>query len=382
VSNLCKIPYTCNKKISVTGFNNNSFETLGFITILCSIGRKNFPMNFHVVDDNIFPSDYDLVLGLDILKFSKIDFINKKIFFSPTLSNEESKSTFIELKPNSVNFIRLNLDLQNKNYVLRKYTFNNLVIIPNSLISVNNKKAYVKVLNLDNKIINIPSDIGKKLRFEKFQENTHKCLIVNENPIKNRNCLLKEKSKLDHLELNTKKRVENLCLKFNDIFFIEGDSLKKTNIIKHSIDLDTNVPIFTKQYPIPQAYKSEINKLTNEMLDQDIIENSLSPYNSPIILVKKKTGDPKNPKFRFVIDLRNINKHIKPIFFSLPTLNEMFNQIGDAQVFSKLDMHSGYFQIGVDKKDSHKLAFTTPLGGFNLNESRLAFLAPASYFKK
>jgi hypothetical protein len=86
-------------------------------------------------------------------------------------------------------------------------------------------------------------------------------------------------------------------------------------------------------------------------LDQDLIEESLSPYHSPIILVKKKSKDPKNPKFRFVIDLRNINKHIKPIFFSLPTLNEMFDQIGDAQVFSKLDMQSGYFQIGVNEKE-------------------------------
>jgi hypothetical protein len=349
---------------------------------MCSIGRSNFPLNFHVVDDNIFPSDYDLVLGLDVLKFSKIDFLNKKIFFAPTLCNDNLKSSFIELKPNSVNFVRLNLNLKDKNYILRKYTFNNLVIIPNSLINVSNKKAYIKIINLDNKEINIPSDIGKKLKFETFEENRHKFLTINENLVKNRNCLLKEKLKLDHLESNTKKRVENLCLKFNDIFFIEGDSLKKNNIIKHNIDLDTNLPIFTKQYPIPQAYKSEINKLTNEMLEQDIIENSLSPYNSPIILVKKKTGDPKNPKFRFVIDLRNINKHIKPIFFSLPTLNEMFDQIGDAQIFSKLDMQSGYFQIGVNQKDSHKLAFTTPLGRFQFKRVPFGLSSASFIFQK
>jgi hypothetical protein len=254
------------------------------------------------------------------------------------------------------------------------------------MVNVKEGKCTLKMLNLSDKKVEFKVSMLNKLNIEKYNEDQFNCLTLNKNNNKNiynidRNTLIRENLKLNHLNKTNKDKIENLCLDFSDIFFVEGDPLKKTQIIEHSIDLDTDKTIFTKQYPIPQAYKEEINKQVKDMLEADIIEESLSPYNSPIILVKKKSED-NNPKFRFVIDLRNINEHIVPIFYNLPLLNDMFNQVTNASFFSKLDLTQGYFQIGVKPEDCKKLAFTSPMGRFQFKRVPFGLYSSSFIFQK
>ena len=49
-----------------------------------------------------------------------------------------------------------------------------------------------------------------------------------------------------------------------------------------------NEPIFTKQFPIPHKYKDIMREKIKELLDDDVIEEAMSPYNSPVILVVQK----------------------------------------------------------------------------------------------
>jgi hypothetical protein len=65
--------------------------------------------------------------------------------------------------------------------------------------------------------------------------------------------------------------------------------------------------------------------------------------------------------FRFAIDYRKLNAVTQPITYPLPRLDDVFDAIGQANaiIYTKLDLTSAYFQLGLDDKSKHKTAFIT-----------------------
>jgi hypothetical protein len=68
------------------------------------------------------------------------------------------------------------------------------------------------------------------------------------------------------------------------------------------------------------------------MLENDIIESSISSYNSPVLLVPKKSvnGD---KKWRLVVDFRAVNKKLIADRFPLPRIEDILDQLGRAKWF-------------------------------------------------
>ena len=92
------------------------------------------------------------------------------------------------------------------------------------------------------------------------------------------------------------------------------------------------------------------------MLDQDIIEPSASPWNSPICLVSKKQTE----EWRFCVDLRALNAITKLDTYPLPRIDETLERLSNSEYFSTLDMASGYWQISLNKSDCQKTSFAIP----------------------
>ena len=118
---------------------------------------------------------------------------------------------------------------------------------------------------------------------------------------------------------------------------------------------------FYRQRP---ELKTEVEKQTKEMLDKGIISPSSSVWNSPVVLVRKKDNT-----WRFAIDYRSLNKITLPISYPLPTLEDVFDFIGNASatIFSILGLNSAYFQNELDPETKHKSAFITHEGVFEFN---------------
>lgn len=79
------------------------------------------------------------------------------------------------------------------------------------------------------------------------------------------------------------------------------------------------------------------------MLKDKIIENTDSEYNSPTLLVSKKSSD-GNQKWRLVIDYRQLNKKLIPDRYPLPRIDETLDQLGRAKWFVQLDLAAAHQQ--------------------------------------
>lgn len=95
-----------------------------------------------------------------------------------------------------------------------------------------------------------------------------------------------------------------------------------------------------------------------DLLKKGKIRPSRSPYGAPLFFVKQKG------KLRGVIDYRALNRITKPNNTPIPRSDEMFDRLGQAEYFSKLDLKSGFHQIRVAPEDIEKTAFNTKYGHF------------------
>ena len=107
---------------------------------------------------------------------------------------------------------------------------------------------------------------------------------------------------------------------------------------------------------MPYAYREETRKQVAELLDQGVIQASRSPWASPIILVKKGWH------LSLCIYYRKLNEVTKKDAHPLPRIDHLLDALQGSQIFSTLDLRSGYWQVSVDPKDREKTAFVTPDG--------------------
>ena len=93
------------------------------------------------------------------------------------------------------------------------------------------------------------------------------------------------------------------------------------------------------------------------LLEKGYIQPSNSPYGHPVLFVKKKNGN-----LRMCIDYRSLNQQTVKSRYPLPRIDDLFDRLQGAQVFSSIDLQSAYYQVRLKPEDVPKTAFTTPLG--------------------
>ncbi|XP_041923983.1 uncharacterized protein K02A2.6-like isoform X2 [Alosa sapidissima] len=132
--------------------------------------------------------------------------------------------------------------------------------------------------------------------------------------------------------------------------------------VKHHIKLKDETPFKQRSRPIhPQDYEAVRNHLRT-LLEAGIIRESESPYSSPIVVVRKKSGD-----VRLCVDYRKLNNQTIKDAYALPNVEETFSALSGSQWFSVMDLKSGYYQIEMEESDKPKTAFVCPLGFYEFN---------------
>ena len=192
-----------------------------------------------------------------------------------------------------------------------------------------------------------------------------------------------EELKLDlpteHLSPQEQKEASCLLNRWKHIFFTGPTDLGCTDLVDFEISLNDPTPFKDPYRRIPPAIFEEVRQHLKEMLDAGAIRESQSPYSTNIVLVRKNDNS-----LRFCIDFRKLNSRTITDAYSLPMIEETIDSLSGSKYFSKLDLRSGYWQVGIKEADKHKTAFSAgQLGFFECN--RMAFgltNAPATFKRR
>ena len=164
---------------------------------------------------------------------------------------------------------------------------------------------------------------------------------------------------MDHKE--GEKILIDLFKDFPEILPSAERPLGTTGILKHRINLKEGAkPVYIPSYKIPHSRREQLKKATTELLEQGIIEPSNSPWSAPMLLVPKQDGS-----LRPVIDYRKLNDLTIPDRFPVPVIRLLLQEIGQSQnVFSTIDLKTGFHQVEVAEESKEVTAFSTPEGHF------------------
>ncbi|GJW27923.1 putative reverse transcriptase domain-containing protein [Tanacetum coccineum] len=147
----------------------------------------------------------------------------------------------------------------------------------------------------------------------------------------------------------------------NETLFPEDlPGLPTTRQVEFQIDLIPGVaPVARAPYGLAPSEMKELSDQLKELSDKGFIRPSSSPWGALVFFVKKK-----DRSFRMCIDYRELNKLTVKNRYALPRIDDLFDQPQGSNVYSKIDLRSGYPQLRVLEKDIPKTAFRTRYGHY------------------
>ena len=165
--------------------------------------------------------------------------------------------------------------------------------------------------------------------------------------------------------------------KYLEIFSKQGYDIGKTDIIQHHIDTQGHAPIRLKPYRTPYKLQYEMQKHIKEMLANDIIKPSLSPWAAPALLVRKHYNST-----RFVVDYRALNACTKFDSYPMPRIDYILDKLNNKSYFTCLDLASGYHNVCVDPSSQEKTAFIVENGLFEYKRLPFGLVSAPAYFSR
>ncbi|PKA59624.1 RNA-directed DNA polymerase like [Apostasia shenzhenica] len=130
---------------------------------------------------------------------------------------------------------------------------------------------------------------------------------------------------------------------FTDVFPEELPGLPPEREVEFTIDtISGSAPISKASYRMAPKELEELKRQLQEMLNLGFIRPSVSPWDAPVLFAKKKDGS-----LRLCIDYRELNKITIKNKYPLPRIDDLFDQLKNAKVFSKINLRSDYHQLRI-----------------------------------
>nr|ABA97807.1 retrotransposon protein, putative, Ty3-gypsy subclass [Oryza sativa Japonica Group] len=147
---------------------------------------------------------------------------------------------------------------------------------------------------------------------------------------------------------------------YPDVFPDDLPGMPPKRDIEFRIDLvPGTTPIHKRPYRMAANELAEVKRQVDDLLQKGYIRPSSSPWGAPVIFVEKKDHTQ-----RMCVDYRALNDVTIKNKYPLPRIDDLFDQLKGATVFSKIDLRSGYHQLRIKEEDIPKTAFTTRYGLF------------------
>ncbi len=372
-----------NKEIIVElkGISEQPIYTLGtcFISIKLE-NEKTLKHEFHVISDSKSIKN-DGLLGRDFLQKykAKIDYEKESVNFENNHFKLLPSETFVIIPARCETIISALANMPDAEGIVKPKQISDKLYLGTTLTKVKNYKCFVSILNISDE------DFTKtmpRVSVEPFIQNNVDITEINSMSQLERLEKLKKSLNLEGLNNEETNSLLEACNLYNDIFHLDGDKLSCTNTVQHNIPTDPSKgPINTKPYRLPFKHREIIKEQTDQMLNDGIISPSCSPWNSPLLVVPKKSDPSGEPKYRVCVDLRKINDITTGAdAFPLPNITDILDQLGQAQYFTTLDLANGFHQVKLDDNDKLKTAFSTQTGHYVFNRMPFGLKgAPATF---
>jgi hypothetical protein len=173
----------------------------------------------------------------------------------------------------------------------------------------------------------------------------------------------------------TLDQVPIVC-EYPDVFPDELPGMPPDRDIEFIIELIPGTgPIVQRPYRMNPVELIELKKQLDDMLQKGLIQPSSSSWRSPVLFVDKSDGSS-----RLCSDYRRLNDVTIKNKYPLPKIKDLFDQLNGAQVFSKIDLRTGYHQLKIRAIDIPKTTFTTRYGLYEYTVMSFGLTNAPAYF--
>ncbi|KAE8899137.1 hypothetical protein PF001_g4415 [Phytophthora fragariae] len=154
-----------------------------------------------------------------------------------------------------------------------------------------------------------------------------------------------------------KELFSDLLNSFRDLFVETSLKPGRTDLLEFTIDTGDSAPIKKSPYRVSKAEGDVMESEIEQYLDLNLIRASSSPWASPVLMIRKPGGG-----IRFCIDYRRLNAATVKDCYPMPLIDDILDVLGNAKLFSTMDIASGYWNVPMSAGSIEKTAFTCKYG--------------------
>lgn len=192
---------------------------------------------------------------------------------------------------------------------------------------------------------NIPGFTGNKIQNKQSEVNFNEHIEVANFNIS-----------VNHLDTQKRSEIDELICKYKSLFAKDRYDVGTVNGYEAHIDLLVDTYCSKRPYRCNFQDKKEIEDQVSKLLEKNLIEESYSPFASPVTLAYKKE---EGRKCRLCIDFRDLNKIVVPQSQPFPLIEDLMIKTRNCKFFSTLDINSAFWSIPLRVQDKKKTAFVT-----------------------
>jgi len=181
----------------------------------------------------------------------------------------------------------------------------------------------------------------------------------------------------NHLVLSPAPKIQSIIARFPQLF--NGIGKLRDYQIKLHIDKEVT-PVAQKARPIPFHMRAKVEAELEKLLNEGIIEpaSGATPWISPVVVAMK----PKNPdEVRLCVDMRWANRAVKRERHPMPGIDDIIFAVNGSNVFSKLDLRSGYHQVELHPESRYITTFATHQGLFRYKRLNFGISSASECFQ-
>lgn len=368
----------------LVGYGNGMVKPLGLFTGVVSINDVSAKVKIHVVPKDC--QKISLIVGhpyteqphIQITSRSnelKVEYCDNELPVNNVTENEKTvlhTDTEAVVPSNYLGHIAVVGNIMNRDLCVEGSIQEKGQAIPRCVITTDHEgKSILPVLNISGEEMIIPK--GTKLtRAEQCFEEQHSSTTreVNKEEVN-------EETINTELDCDGKKELKMLLDDYRDLIAKNIHQLGCTDKIQMDIQVTGDAAVYYRPYRLSHSERQQVKDIVEELKSAKVIEDAKSPFASPVILVKKKSGD-----VRLCIDYRALNKMTVKDHYPLPLIDDQLDLLRGKRYFSSLDLRSGYYQVPLTSGAKEKSAFITPDGHYQFNRMSFGLCNAPAVFQR